>query len=157
MTGLSVGATLMLYDGNPFHPNPSVLFDYASDERITFFGVSAKYIDALRNSGLSLIDTHGLSSIQTIASTGSPLSPQNFKFIYEHIKGDVHLASVSGGTDIVGCFVNGVPWHSVFAGEIQGATLGMATDVWDEDGVSVVNSKGELVPDVMILGEGFGQ
>ena len=145
VSALAVEATLMLYDGSPFYPDGNVVFDYAQDERFDFFGTSAKFIDAIRNEGRKPVETHDLSSVKTIASTGSPLSPENFEFVYSGIKRDVHLASVSGGTDIVACFVAAVPWHPVYAGEIQGATLGMSVEVWDDDGKPVTGQKGELI------------
>ncbi|GIL02290.1 MAG: acetoacetyl-coenzyme A synthetase [Alphaproteobacteria bacterium] len=145
VSGLASGATLMLYDGSPFHPNGNVLFDYAQAERCTFFGTSAKFIDSVRKAGLQPLASHDLSSVATIASTGSPLAPENFDFVYAGIAPDVHLASISGGTDIVGCFVLAVPGRPVYRGEIQGPALGMAVDVWDEDGRPVRGEKGELV------------
>lgn len=145
VTSLACKATLMLYDGSPFYPDGNVIFDYAEQERFNFFGTSAKFIDAVRNEGRRPIDTHDLSSVHTIASTGSPLSPENFEFVYDGIKQDVHLASVSGGTDIVACFVCAVPWQAVFSGEIQGPALGMATEVWNDEGKPVRQEKGELV------------
>ena len=145
VSALATGATLLLYDGSPFHPNGNALFDYAEAERVTFFGTSAKFIDAVRKEGLRPTETHDLSSIQVIASTGSPLSPESFDFVYAGIKRDVHLASISGGTDIVSCFVLGVPWLPVHEGEIQGAGLGMAVDVWSEEGKPVRGEKGDLV------------
>ena len=145
VTGLASGTTLMLFDGSPFAPEAKVLFDYAEQERFTFFGTSAKYIDAVRNSGLRPVESHDLSSLAMMTSTGSPLAPENFKFAYEGIKPDMHLASISGGTDIVACFVGGVPDRPVRVGEIQGPMLGMATEVWNEDGKPVTGEKGELV------------
>lgn len=145
VSALSSGVTLMLYDGSPFAPNGNVLFDYAQAERFTLFGTSAKFIDAVRNSGLRPIDTHDLSDVRLISSTGSPLAPENFVFVYEGIKADVHLASMSGGTDIMGCFVGGQPWGAVYNGEIQAACLGMKTEVWDDDGKPMHEGKGELV------------
>ncbi|HEX2256616.1 MAG TPA: acetoacetate--CoA ligase, partial [Afifellaceae bacterium] len=144
-SGLASGATLLLYDGAPFHPGPEALFDYADAERMTIFGTSAKYIDALRKSGLRPRDTHDLSAVRMMASTGSPLAPENFDFVYDAVKPDIHLASISGGTDIVSCFVFGVPTKPVWRGEIQGPGLGMAVDVWDEAGRPVRGEKGELV------------
>jgi acetoacetyl-CoA synthetase len=135
----------MLYDGSPFHPRPSVVFDYAQEERFTMFGTSAKYIDACKKAGLEPASTHDLSSVRLIASTGSPLAPESFDYVYEAIKPDVHLASVSGGTDIVSCFVLGNPIGPVWKGEIQAAGLGMAVDVWDDSGRPVRGEKGELV------------
>lgn len=145
VSGLASGATLLLYDGSPFHPDGNILFDYAQAEKMTYFGTSAKFIDAVRKAGLEPKKTHDLSTVRTLSSTGSPLSPEGFSYVYEHIKDDVHLASISGGTDIVSCFVLGVPTEPVWIGEIQGAGLGMAVDVWDDDGKHVVREKGELV------------
>jgi acetoacetyl-CoA synthetase len=145
VSGLAVGATLCLFDGSPFYPDGNVLFDYAADEKFAVFGTSAKYIDAVRKSGLTPLTTHDLSSLRLLTSTGSPLSPEGFSFVYEGIKPDVQLASISGGTDIVSCFVLGVPLKPVWRGEIQGPGLGLAMDVWDEDGRSVRGEKGELV------------
>ncbi len=145
VTGLASEATLLLYDGSPFHPDGNVIFDFARDEKMTYFGTSAKFIDAVRKAGLKPIETHDLSSVRTLSSTGSPLAPECFRFVYEGIKQDVHLASISGGTDIAACFVLGVPTQPVWVGEIQGPGLGMATEVWDEDGRPMARGKGELV------------
>jgi acetoacetyl-CoA synthetase len=145
VSALACDATVMLYDGSPFYPDANVIFDYASEEKFTFFGTSAKFIDAVRNSGHRPIDTHDLSTVQAIASTGSPLSPENFDFVYDGIKKDVHLASVSGGTDIVACFIGAVPWQPVYSGEIQGPILGLSVQVWNDDGEPVRQEKGELV------------
>ncbi len=145
VSGLALQETLMLYDGSPFHPGPEVVFDYAEQERFDFFGTSAKFIDAVRNSPLRPIKSHDLSTVRTIASTGSPLAPENFVFVHEGIKADLHLASVSGGTDICACFVSSIPWNPVYIGEIQGPALGMASDVWNDDGNPVRQQKGELV------------
>ncbi len=145
VSGLAVGATLCLFDGSPFHPDGNVLFDYAQDERFAVFGTSAKYIDAVRKGGFTPRTTHDLSSLRLLTSTGSPLSPEGFSFVYEGIKPDVQLASISGGTDIVSCFVLGIPLKPVWRGEIQGPGLGLATDVWNEDGQPVRGEKGELV------------
>ena len=145
VSGLASGATLLLYDGSPFHPDGNAIFDFAQDEKMTYFGTSAKFIDSVRKAELRPIDTHDLSSVRVISSTGSPLAPEGFRFVYEGIKADVHLASISGGTDIVSCFVLGVPTKPVWIGEIQGAGLGMAVEVWDDDGKPVRGEKGELV------------
>jgi acetoacetyl-CoA synthetase len=145
VSGLSCGATLLLYDGSPFYPDGNALFDYADAEGMTHFGTSAKFIDSVRKAGLRPITSHNLSSVRTISSTGSPLSPEDFRFVYDEIKHDVHLASISGGTDIVSCFVLGVPTEPVWSGEIQGAGLGMAVDVWGDEGKPLVRGKGELV------------
>jgi acetoacetyl-CoA synthetase len=145
VSGLAVGATLCLFDGSPFAPDGNVLFDYAQAERFAVFGTSAKYIDAVRKSGLTPRTSHDLSSLRLMTSTGSPLSPEGFTFVYEGIKEDVQLASISGGTDIVSCFVLGNPLQPVWRGEIQGPGLGLAMDVWDDEGRPVRGEKGELV------------
>ncbi|MGM4908411.1 acetoacetate--CoA ligase [Rhizobium sp. 768_B6_N1_8] len=144
-SGLASGATLCLFDGSPFAPDGNVLFDYAAEEKFAIFGTSAKYIDAVRKSGLTPRTSHDLSSLRLITSTGSPLSPEGFAFVYEGIKEDVQLASISGGTDIVSCFVLGNPLQPVWRGEIQGAGLGLAVDVWNDEGKPVRQEKGELV------------
>ncbi|MBB3964680.1 acetoacetate--CoA ligase [Rhizobium metallidurans] len=145
VSGLAVGATLCLFDGSPFAPDGNVLFDYAQAERFAVFGTSAKYIDAVRKSGLTPRSSHDLASLRLMTSTGSPLSPEGFTFVYEGIKEDIQLASISGGTDIVSCFVLGNPMQPVWRGEIQGPGLGLAMDVWDDDGHPVRGEKGELV------------
>ncbi|PWW01370.1 acetoacetyl-CoA synthetase [Hoeflea marina] len=145
VSGLAAGATLCLYDGSPFYPDGNVLFDYAADEGFAVFGTSAKFIDAVRKAGLTPGKDHDLSSLRLLTSTGSPLSPEGFSFVYEEIKPDVQLASISGGTDIAACFVLGIPALPVWKGEIQGPGLGMAVDVWDEDGQPIRGEKGELV------------
>ena len=145
VSGLAAGATLLLYDGSPFHPSERVLFDFADDEAMTVFGTSAKYIDAVKKSGWQPKETHHLGSLRTMLSTGSPLAPESFDFVYDSIKSDVHLASISGGTDICGCFVGGNPLSPVYRGEIQGPMLGMAVDVYDDDAKPVRGEKGELV------------
>ncbi len=144
-SGLATGATLLLYDGSPFHPNGNILFDYADAERMTLFGTSAKFIDSVAKAGLRPIETHDLSSLTTMTSTGSPLAPESFAFVYQGIKHDIHLASISGGTDIVSCFVLGIPDKPVWKGEIQGPGLGLAVDVWDDEGRHLGHGKGELV------------
>jgi acetoacetyl-CoA synthetase len=145
VSGLATGATLLLYDGSPFHPGPVTLFDYAVEERMNLFGTSAKYIDAVKKSGLRPVETHDLSAVRMMLSTGSPLAPESFDFVYRSVKPDIHLASISGGTDIVSCFVLGVPIKPVWRGEIQGPGLGMAMDVLDEAGRPLRRGKGELV------------
>jgi acetoacetyl-CoA synthetase len=144
-SGLATGATLLLFDGSPFYPSGNALFDYAQAEAMTIFGTSAKFIDAVKKAGLRPRDTHDLRSMRMLTSTGSPLAPENFDFVYDAIKPDIHLASISGGTDIVSCFVLGVPTKPVWRGEIQGPGLGMAVDVYDETGKPVREEKGELV------------
>ncbi len=143
--GLASEATLLLYDGSPFHPDGNAVFDYADDAGMTVLGTSAKYIDAVRNRGLSPIDTHDLSSVKAILTTGSVLAPESFDFVYERIKRDVCLSSISGGTDIMGCFLGGNPAGPVWRGELQTRALGMAVDVFDEAGNPVRGERGELV------------
>lgn len=145
VTGLAAEATLMLYDGSPFHPTQTVMFDYVSEEKVDFFGTSAKFIDAAKKAGLRPMDTHDLSRMRVLASTGSPLVPESFDYVYDAIKKDVHLASVSGGTDLCACFVGGDPTSPVWKGEIQAPALGMAVDVWDDNGKPVKGERGELV------------
>ncbi len=145
ISGLASEATLLLYDGSPFHPDGNILFDFARDERCTFFGTSAKFIDACGKAGLKPMGTHDLPALRTIASTGSPLLPESFDYVYDAIKKDVCVSSISGGTDIVSCFVLGNPIGPVWRGEIQARGLGMAVEVWDEDGISRRGQKGELV------------
>jgi acetoacetyl-CoA synthetase len=148
VTSLAAAATVVCVDGSPFHPNPSRLFDIVDREGVTLLGVGAKYIDSLRKEGLRPVDTHDLSSLRTICSTGSPLVAEGFQYVYEHIKSDVHLASISGGTDLVSCFVGGNPTLPVRAGEIQNEMLGMRVDVWNDRGESVratPGQRGELV------------
>lgn len=145
VTFLASEATVVLYDGSPSYPGPEVLFDYADAAKMTLFGTSAKFIDALGNTDFKPMESHDLSSIKTITSTGSPLVPEGFDYVYRHIKEDVCLSSIAGGTDIVGCFVGGNPTLPVWRGEIQCKLLGMATDVFDDEGRSIVGEKGELV------------
>jgi acetoacetyl-CoA synthetase len=145
VSGLAAGATLLLFDGSPFHPSERVLFDYAEKEGMTHFGTSAKYIDSLRKSGFRPKDEMKLQSLRSVLSTGSPLSDEGFAFVYDGIKDDVQLASISGGTDICGCFVGGNPDEAVWPGEIQGPMLGVAADVFGEDAQPVRGEKGELV------------
>ena len=146
VTALASEATLVLYDGSPFHPDGNVLFDFADETGMTLFGTSAKFIDAVNKAGLTPARTHRLDTVRTMTSTGSPLAPESFDFVYQHVKRDIHLASISGGTDIVSCFVGGVPIAPVWRGEIQGRALGMAVDVFDERGnPAPIGEKGELV------------
>ena len=145
VTGLASEATLCLYDGSPFAPDAGVLFRYAEEEKINVFGTSAKFIDAVKKSGLVPKREFDLSAMRMITSTGSPLAPESFDFVYQSIKPDVHLASISGGTDLAACFVLGEPTSPVWKGEIQAPALGMAVDVWSEDGKHVEGERGELV------------
>ena len=144
-TGLASGATLMLFDGSPFYPKGNVLFDFAQDEGMTIFGTSAKYIDSLRKLDLKPKDTHDLSRLRTMLSTGSPLVAESFEYVYSNIKADLCLSSISGGTDIVSCFVLGSPMLPVWRGEIQCRGLGLAVDVWNDEGRPVRGERGELV------------
>jgi acetoacetyl-CoA synthetase len=145
VSALAQEATLLLYDGSPFHPDGNVLFDFADAHGMNVFGTSAKYIDALSKASLKPRETHDLSSVRTMTSTGSPLAPESFDYVYRDVKMDLQLASISGGTDIVSCFMLGNPAGPVWRGEIQVPGLGMATDVFDETGNPVTGQKGELV------------
>ena len=145
VSGLATGATLLLYDGSPFFPDERALFDFAQAEKMTIFGASAKYIDAVKKTGWKPRESHDLAFLRTMLSTGSPLAETSFDFVYEAVKPDIHLASISGGTDICGCFVGGNPLAPVWRGEIQGPMLGMAMDVYDDDGHPLRGEKGELV------------
>lgn len=147
ITGLASGATLLLFDGSPFYPDGNVLWHFTSQHKAMLFGTSAKYIDALKINGLEPGRDNDLSALRVISSTGSPLVHESFDYVYGHIKKDVHLASISGGTDIVSCFVLGNPISPVWRGEIQGAGLGLAVDVFDEDGKPIPPGagSGELV------------
>ncbi len=145
VSGLASGATLVLYDGSPFHPDARVLFDLAERERVAVFGTSAKFIDAAAKAGVEPAKTHALSPLRTLLSTGSPLAPEGFDWVYSHVKRDVCLSSISGGTDIIACFVGGNPIGPVWRGEIQARCLGMQVEVFDARGRSVRGEKGELV------------
>lgn len=144
VSALACEATLLLYDGSPFHPGPETLFDFADDAGMTHFGASAKYIDAIRKAGLEPARSHDLSTVRTMLSTGSPLVDESFEYVYRSVKSDVCLSSISGGTDIVSCFVLGNPNGPVRRGEIQAPGLGMDVRVCDAGGRSVVGEKGEL-------------
>ena len=145
-SGLAADAALVLYDGSPFHPDGNRLFDLVDDCDVTLFGVSARFIDSVAGAGLRPIRTHDLGSLRTICSTGSPLSPEGFAHVHADWKADVHLASISGGTDLCGCLVGGQPTGPVHAGQIQGPMLGMDIDVVDEEGSTVgPGRRGELV------------
>ena len=145
VSALSCGATLLLYDGAPFHPDGNTLFDFIEAENATLCGISAKFIDAAAKAGLEPGKTRAFPALRLITSTGSPLAPEGFDFVYEKVKRDVHLASIAGGTDIVSCFVIGNPMEPVWRGEIQGPGLGMAVDVFDDEGRALPAGKGELV------------
>ena len=145
VSALASESTLMLYDGSPFYPDGNRMFDFVQDERAMFFGTSAKFIDSVNKAGLRPAETHPLPDLQTLASTGSPLVPESFDFVYEHIKQDVALISVSGGTDLLACFVGANPQGPVYRGEIQARALGMAVEIWNDSGERVVEERGELV------------
>jgi acetoacetyl-CoA synthetase len=145
VSALACEATVVLYDGSPFYPSGNILWDYADDVGMSLFGTSAKYIDALSKAGHEPAKSHDLSSLRMLCSTGSVLAPESFDYVYHSIKRDLCLASISGGTDIVSCFVLGCPIRPVWRGESQCRGLGMAVDVFDEEGHSVRGEKGELV------------
>jgi len=142
---LTAGATILLFDGFPLYKKDDLLFEYVSEEKATLFGISAKYIDNLINNKINPKKNHDLSNLKTICSTGSPLSKEGFRYVYSNIKKDIHLASISGGTDIISCFVLGNPFQAVHEGEIQNRGLGMDVDIFDEKGFSINDLKGELV------------
>ena len=145
VSGLASGATLLLYDGSPFAQDGALLLDAIDSEGINIFGTSAKFIAALEKAGVKPAQGRSLASLRTILSTGSPLSPESFDYVYRDFKSDVCLSSISGGTDIISCFVGGCPILPVRRGEIQCAGLGMAVEIRNEDGEAVVGEKGELV------------
>jgi acetoacetyl-CoA synthetase len=145
VSSLAVGATIVLYDGNPFHPDPGALWKMAQDEKITIFGTSAGYIAALQNAGVKPGKTFDLSHLKAVLSTGSPLSIEGFEFIYREVKSDLQLASIAGGTDLNGCFALGNPMGPVWAGELQCRGLAMKVLAFDENGNPVINQQGELV------------
>ena len=145
LSSLAVGAIIVLYDGNPNYPAPGAMWKLIQDEKITIFGTSASYINYLRSQGLKPGKDYDLSSLREISQTGSPLSIEGFEYVYKEIKEDLHFNSISGGTDINGCFAAGSPTLPVYAGELQGLGLGMKVNCYDEKGNSVVNQMGELV------------
>ncbi len=145
ISSLAVGATIVLYDGNPFHPSPRALWEMAQEEKITVFGTSAGYIAALMNSGLKPAEEFDLTALRALLSTGSPLSVEGFRFVYRHVKSDLQLASIAGGTDLNGCFALGNPMGPVYAGELQCRALAMKVEAFDENGKPVVGRQGELV------------
>ena len=145
VSALASRAMLVLYDGSPFYPDGNVLWDYADEVGMTLFGTSAKYIDALKKAGLAPMQSHRLSELRTLCSTGSVLAPESFDYVYDSIKRDLNLASISGGTDIVSCFVLGSPILPVYRGQSQCRGLGMAVEVFNSQGQAVIDEKGELV------------
>ena len=145
VSGLATGATLILYDGSPFSPSGNILFDLAEQEKVQIFGTSAKFLDAVAKEGMSPIKSHDLGAMRTLLSTGSPLMPEGFDFVYQSIKQDICLSSISGGTDLVGCFVGGNPTLPVWRGEIQCPILGMKVEVRNDLGkILDIGQKGEL-------------
>jgi acetoacetyl-CoA synthetase len=144
-SSLAVGATLVLFDGNPFHPHPGALWEMAEDEKITVFGTSAGYIAALINAGVKPAKEYDLSALRAVLSTGSPLSIEGFEYVYNEIKTDLQLASISGGTDLNGCFALGNPMGPVYAGELQCRGLAMDVRAFDEMGSEIIDQQGELV------------
>ncbi|MCZ6763852.1 MAG: acetoacetate--CoA ligase [Alphaproteobacteria bacterium] len=144
VSGLASGATLLLYDGAPGYPDFNVVFDFIDAEKGTLLGTSAKYIDAIAKAGLDPKSTHDLGSLRTLTSTGSPLVAESFDYVYAHIKEDLCLSSITGGTDIVALFAGGNPIGPVWRGEIQARCLGMAVEILDENGKALVQEKGEL-------------
>ncbi len=145
VSGLATGATLVLYDGSPFARGNVRLLNMIDEEQVTVFGTSAKYLATLESKGLKPKDSQSLASLRSILSTGSPLNPDSYDFVYQSIKADVALCSISGGTDIISCFVLGNPNAPIYRGEIQAKGLGMAVEIWNDDGESVRGEKGELV------------
>jgi acetoacetyl-CoA synthetase len=144
-SSLAVGATLVLFDGNPFHPHPGALWEMAQDEKITVFGTSAGYIAALINAGVKPGKTYDLSMLRAVLSTGSPLSIEGFEYVYNEVKTDLQLASIAGGTDLNGCFALGNPMGPVYAGELQCRGLAMDVRAFDETGNEIIDEQGELV------------
>ncbi|WP_299019700.1 acetoacetate--CoA ligase [uncultured Photobacterium sp.] len=145
VSGLASGATLVLYDGSPFYPNGKVLWDMAEEEEINLFGTASKYLEALEKQGYQPSSTHNLTSLNTVCSTGSVLAPEQFDYVYQSIKPNLQLASISGGTDICGCFAIGNPLNPVYRGECQGRALGMDVQVFDDNGHHLYQHQGELV------------
>jgi len=145
VSSLATGASVVLYDGSPVLRDHAILFDLVDAEQVTVFGTSAGFVASLRRIGLRPIETHSLQSLDAILSTGSPLVPESFDYVYEHVKRDVRLSSISGGTDIIGCFALGCPTIPVHRGELQTRSLGCAVDVFDNEGRSLAEEKGELV------------
>jgi len=144
-SSLSVGASIVLYDGNPFHPGPGAMWQMAQEEKITVFGTSAGYIAALRNTGIIPKDHYDLSALRSLLSTGSPLSEEGFEYVYDAIKSDLQLSSISGGTDLNGCFALGNPMAPVYIGELQCRGLGMKVESFNDNGKPITGQQGELV------------
>ena len=145
VSALATGCTITLYDGSPFHPKPDVLFDLIDQESITVFGVSAKFLSNAQKEMVSPVESHQLNSLRCLISTGSPLTDEGFEYVYEKIKQELHLVSMTGGTDLISCFILGNPNLPVYSGELQSPGLGMAVDIWDDNGNPIKEDKGELV------------
>jgi acetoacetyl-CoA synthetase len=145
ITAIGVGGIILMYEGSPFYPKKNILFDFADAENMVLFGASPKYFDTIKKLNLSPMATHRLAALRTVLSTGAPLSPDSFDYVYERIKKDVRLSSISGGTEIMATFANGNPIGPVWRGELQARALGMQVEVFDENGTSVQGQKGELV------------
>ncbi len=145
VSALATGCTITLYDGSPFHPKPDVLFDLIDQESITVFGVSAKFLSNAQKEMVSPVESHQLNSLRCLISTGSPLTDEGFEYVYEKIKQELHLISMTGGTDLISCFILGNPNLPVYSGELQSPGLGMAVDIWDDNGNPIKEDKGELV------------
>ena len=144
-TALATRCTIVLFDGSPFHPSPSTMFDICEAENVSVFGISAKFLGGTQKEGVKPVASHDLASMRMLISTGSPLTHEGFKYVYDDIKPDCHLVSMSGGTDLISCFMLGNPNLPVYEGELQSPGLGMAVDIWDDDGRSIREEKGELV------------
>ena len=145
VSALATGCTITLYDGSPFHPKPDVLFDLVDQESITVFGISAKFLSNAQKEMVSPVESHQLNSLRCLISTGSPLTEEGFEYVYQKIKQEVHLVSMTGGTDLISCFILGNPNLPVYSGELQSPGLGMAVDIWDDSGNPIKENKGELV------------
>jgi acetoacetyl-CoA synthetase len=145
VSALAVGSSIVLYDGSPVHPDPGALWRLAELERVNIFGTSARYLAMIEKAGVKPREEYGLAALKTVLSTGSPLAPESYEYVYRDIKRNVHLASISGGTDIVSCFALGCPTLPVYSGQLQVRGLGMAVDVFDEEGRPATGSRGELV------------
>ncbi len=145
ISALASHCTVVLFDGSPFHPTPSAMFDLCQAEQVDIFGISAKFLSGAHKAGIKPRETHNLSRMRMLISTGSPLTQEGFQYVYRDIDPNCHLVSMSGGTDLISCFMLGNPNLPVYDGELQCAGLGMAVDIWDEQGNSVINEKGELV------------
>ena len=144
-SGLATGATMILYDGSPFHPAPNAMINLAEQEQVSIFGTSAKYLASLQKAEIKPAESHNLAKLHTVLSTGSPLSHESYNYVYTDFKQDICLASISGGTDIISCFVLGNPNLPVFEGELQCAGLGMDVKIYDDQGKAIIQQKGEMV------------